>query len=277
MPTVHPSSIVGPDVQLGEGVEIGPFCSITGQVTLGDHVRLISHVCVQGPCSIGARTILYPNSAIGMEPQDFKFAPGSPTAGVKIGSDCLIREHATVHAATKQDRPTTVGARVFLMVGSHLGHDASVGDHAILVNNVLLAGHTEVHAQAILSGGVMVHQFARVGRLVMASGGALLTSDVPPFCLAAHRNTLVGLNLVGMRRSGMPREEIDAVRRAFREVLAPNPQRGEMIEMLAERGQTSPAVREMHDFIAGTKRRSLTPVIGSRARDRRHEPERAEL
>lgn len=265
MPKVHPTATVDERARLGEGVEIGPYCIVTGDVTLGPGVRLLTRVSLQGPLTVGAGTVIYPNACIGFEPQDYKFKPGSPTAGVVIGEGCLIREHATVHAATSLQKPTRLGDRVFMMVNAHVAHDAEVRDDAILVNNSAMAGHTELHERAILSGGVVVHQFGRIGRLAMCSGGSVLTNDVPPFCMAAQRNMLVGLNLVGMRRAGMPRSEIDAVRSAYREVFRRNPPRAELLEQLRERGEQSPAVMLMHDFVVASKR-SITPVGGRRHR-----------
>lgn len=265
MPKVHPTATVDERARLGEGVEIGPYCIVTGDVTLGPGVRLLTRVSLQGPLTVGAGTVIYPNACIGFEPQDYKFKPGSPTAGVVIGEGCLIREHATVHAATSLQKPTRLGDRVFMMVNAHVAHDAEVRDDAILVNNVAMGGHTELHERAILSGGVVVHQFGRIGRLAMCSGGAVVTNDVPPFCMSAQRNMLVGLNLVGMRRAGMARGEIDAVRAAYREVFRRNPPRAELLGQLRERGEQSPAVMLMHDFVVASKR-SITPVGGRRHR-----------
>ena len=276
MPKIHPTATVDEAATLGDDVEIGPFCIVSGPVTLGPGVRLLARVSVQGPATIGAGTIVYPNACIGFEAQDYKFRPGSPTAGVAIGEGCLIREHATVHAATSVDKPTRIGDRVFMMVNSHAGHDSEVRDDAILVNNTALAGHCQVHERAIMSGGVMLHQFGRIGRLAMCSGGSLLTNDVPPYCMTAMRNMLVGLNLVGMRRSGMPRDEIDAVRRAYREVFRRNPPRKELIDQLRERAATSEAVGHMLDFVLNTKR-SITPVGGRRYRMASNAPEEFDL
>ena len=276
MPNVHPSAILEGDIDLADDAQIGPFCVLTGRVTLGPGVRLLAHVNISGPASIGAGTIVYPNASLGLEPQDYKFKPGAVTAGVTVGENCLIREHATVHAASKNDRPTVIGNRVFLMVNSHVGHDAIVRDDAILVNNVALAGHTEVHERAILSGGTVLHQNGRVGRLAMCSGGSVLTNDVPPFCMSAQRNMLVGLNLIGMRRSGMARDEIDAVRRAYRELLRRNPPRDELLGELERRGENSPAVHHMYEFVRDTKR-SITPVGGRRYRLASNAPEEIDV
>lgn len=276
MPTVHPTAVVDPQAQLADDAQIGPYCIVSGPVTLGAGVRLIAHVNIQGPCTIGDATIVYPNASLGFEPQDFKFKPGAPTAGVSIGRNCLIREHATIHASTKPDRPTTIGDRVLMMVNSHLGHDAWVGDDVILVNNCMLAGHSEVQSKAILSGGAMLHQFGRIGRMAMCGGGSVLSNDVPPFCMTANRNTLVGLNLVGLRRSGMPPDEINAIKRAYSQVFRINPPRTELLEMLDERAKSSPAVAEMAAFVRASKR-AICPVGGRRTHQSSNAPEEGGL
>ena len=267
MNQIHETAIVEGDVEFGDGVEIGPYCVVRGDVTLGDGVRLLSGVSVQGPVVIGRETIVYPGAAIGYEPQDYKFKPGAETAGVVIGEESILREHTTVHAATKTDVPTRVGDRVMMMVGSHAGHDAVVGNDVILVNNALLAGHTQVHDRVILSGGAMLHQFCRVGYGVMCSGGSILSNDVPPFCMTAGRNMVVGLNKVGMKRSGMASDEMEAVRRAYRDVLRKNPPLSEMREMLDERAKESEAVAVIAEFVRGAKR-PLMPVGGRKSQGR---------
>ncbi len=267
MSQIHPTAIVEGNITLGDNTEIGPFCVVRGDVTLADNVRLLSSVSIQGPVTIGKGTVLYPNASIGYEPQDYKFTPGSPTAGAVIGEDCIIREHVTVHAATKLDVPSRIGDRVMMMAGSHLGHDGEIGNDVVIVNNSLLAGHTQVHDRVVLSGGVMVHQFGRVGRGVMASGGSILSNDVPPFCMTAGRNMVVGLNKVGMRRSGMSKEEMEAVRQAYRDVLRKNPPLSEMQAMLDERAKDSQAVQIMADFVRNAKR-PLMPVGGRKSQGR---------
>ncbi len=251
---IHPSSHVDPDAQLGEGVIIGPRCYVGAGVRLGDGVRLINSVHIEGPTTIGENTILYPFVVIGMPGQDFKFAPGDPTPGVNIGSGCVLREHVTVHAATKDDRPTTIGDRCYLMVASHVGHDSLVGNDVILVNSALLAGHTEVGDKAILSGNTALHQFCRVGKLAIISGGVATAMDVPPFCLCDQINATNGLNLVGLRRNGVPKDSIDALRYAFRTVISKSLPRTEALEKLEALGVSDPYVQELADFIAGSKR-----------------------
>lgn len=257
---VHPGSILSDETRVGEDVKIGPFCVIEGNVTLGPGVELVSHVCIRGPVTIGARTRIYPGACIGFEPQDFKYTPGMATAGVVIGSDCLIREHATIHAATRPDVPTTVGNKCFLMATTHLGHDVRIGNNIIMVNGAGIAGHGEVGDNAILSGAAIVHQFVRVGRYAMLSGGVGISMDVPPFCVVTERNRLGGINLVGMRRGGFQREDIAKVREAFRKVLrVPTLTKQEMVERLKAFGAGCAPVAEMATFVAEPNRRAICP------------------
>lgn len=254
MPKIHPTAILTGEIDLADDVEIGPYCVLNGEITLESGVRLLQHVNLQGPLTIRQGTVVYPGAALGFEPQDYKFTPGAQTAGVIIGSECIIREHVSVHASTNLDTPTKIGNKVFMMVGSHAGHDSIVEDSVVMVNGTMLAGHTHVHEKAILSGGVKVHQFCRIGRMVMCSGGTVVLGDILPFCMAAGRNQIVGLNLVGLRRSGMPKHEIDELKELYRTVIRKNPPRQDLIGILAERGEHSPAVMEMHNFLIGTKR-----------------------
>jgi UDP-N-acetylglucosamine acyltransferase len=262
MPTVHPTAIVSKHTELAEDAQIGPYCVLDGAVTLGPGVRLISHVVLRGPVEVGAGTQVWPFAAIGCPPQDYKFGPDSVTAGVRIGQGCLIRESVTIHASTSADRPTTIGDRVFMMASTHAAHDCTVEDEVVMVNYAGLAGHAHVGRKATLSGGAIVHQFCRIGRLAFMSGGTGVSADVPPFCVVNERQRLGGVNLVGMRRAGMDRAEITAVRRAFREALRPSLPRAETIGILERLGTEWPAVAEMAEFVRTAKR----PVCPGRGR-----------
>ncbi|MEQ8843918.1 MAG: acyl-ACP--UDP-N-acetylglucosamine O-acyltransferase [Phycisphaerales bacterium] len=251
---IHPSAHVDPDAHLAQGVVVGPRCHVGPGVRLGPSVRLINSVHIEGPATIGDGTIIYPFAVIGMPGQDFKFAPGDPTPGVAIGSGCVIREHVTIHAATQNERPTTIGNKCYFMVASHVGHDCLVGNDVILVNNALLAGHVTVGDKATLSGNTAIHQHARVGHLAFISGGVATTMDVPPFCLCDQINTTNGLNLVGLRRNNIPKESIEALRYAFRTVIAKSLPRAEARQKLNELGQNDAYVQQLADFIAQSKR-----------------------
>ncbi|MCC6659792.1 MAG: acyl-ACP--UDP-N-acetylglucosamine O-acyltransferase [Phycisphaerales bacterium] len=257
MPTIHSTAIVDPTCDLAPDVEIGPGCVLSGGVRLAAGVRLVGNVYLSGPLTVGTGTILYPFVCLGFPGQDYKFKPGDPTPGVAIGADCILREHVTVHAATRPDRPTTVGDRVMMMVGSHVGHDGRLGSNTILVNGALLAGHSEVGDGAILSAGTLVHQFTRVGRLAMMQGDSAVSMDVPPFCLAHGHNSIIGINLVGLRRSGMDRAHITKVREAFRLALRRPMSKPERIALLEDLGRDCPPVMELARFVAEAKKLAL--------------------
>ena len=276
MPTIHPTASVSDEAQLAQDVQVGPFCVITGKVRLGPGVRLIGNNYVNGPVTIGNGTILWPFACIGFEPQDYKFGPGAATAGVVIGSECLIREHATVHASTSVERPTIVGDKCFLMVNTHVAHDARLGNNVVFVNGAGIAGHGEIGDNVTLGGNAVIHQFCRLGRLVMMSGDCGVSQDVPPFCMVSERNRIGGINQVGLRRSGMASEDITELRRAFRDVLRTPMPRKEAVAILRERGALCGPVMELAEFLE-TSKRGICPGMGRPTRGSRAISRLAEL
>lgn len=272
MPRVHPTATVSAEARLADDAEIGPWCVLAGRVTLGPGVRLHGNNYIQaegGPVEIGQNTQVYPFACIGYEPQDYKFKPGAPTAGVRIGRDCLIREHATIHAASNTERPTILGDRVFMMVSTHVAHDCVIGDNVVMVNGAGIAGHGRIDNNVTLGGNAVIHQHCRLGRLVMMSGDCAVSLDVPPFCMVSERNRIGGLNLVGLRRSGMPPTQIAALREAFRDLLRKPMPRSEVVRELRDRAAAdpaaAPALTELADFIESSKR-GITPGMGKPTR-----------
>lgn len=262
MPRIHSSAIVSDEADIAEDVDIGPWCVVAGRVTLGRGVRLISNVHLEGPVRIGEGTIVYPFACIGFPAQDTKFSLGDPTAGVVIGRECIIREHVTIHAATNVETPTTLGDNVFMMVESHVGHDGRIDDGVVMVNNSAIGGHGHIGAKATIGGGSMIHQHGRIGRLAFVTGGIGVANDVPPFCTAGDRNTITGINVIGLRRAGFSREDVTGVRQAFREALRDPYPVPEMIARLRAIGRTCPPVNEMADFIDTPGRRPICASIG---------------
>lgn len=258
MTSVHPSAVISEEAQLGEGVEIGPYCVLMGRVKLGDGVRLVAHVVLHGPIEIGAGTVVWPYACLGLPAQDVKVNADTPTAGVVIGRDGIIREHATIHAATNDHTPTRVGDRAFLMGTTHVAHDAQIGHDVTFVNGAGVAGHASVGDRVILSGSCIVHQFVRLGRLAMMSGGTAVSADVPPFCVVNERQRIGNVNVIGMRRSGMESADISAVREAFRTTIRRGLPKNEMLGVLDAMGKESPAVAEMADFVR-TAQRAICP------------------
>lgn len=254
---VHPTAIVSDRATIDPTAEVGPYTVIEGDVTLGPGVRIIAQAFLRGPLTIGKGTVVWPGAVLGGTPQDYKFSEDTPTAGIVIGEDCIIREHVTVHSATNDETPTTIKNRVFMMATSHAGHDCLVEDDVILINGAKLAGHVHAMERACVSGNSVIHQFCRLGRFAFVSGGLGISGDVPPFCMAHDRQRLNAINLVGMRRNGFARDEITAVRKAFRECFWKPMTKDEQLGRLDELGAQFPAVQEMADFVREAKRHIL--------------------
>ncbi len=257
---VHPLSVIEDGARLGENVAIGPFCHVGPDVVLGDGVELVSHVALHGRTTIGARTRIFPFASIGHQPQDLKFH-GEPSV-LEIGEDCLIREGVTMNPGTEGGGlKTIVGKGCAFLANSHVAHDCIVGDHAIFSNNVMLAGHTRVGDYVIMGGGSALHQFVRVGSHAFIGGLAGVENDVIPYGMAlGNRAYLAGLNLVGLKRRGFSRESIHDLRRAYRLLFAAEGTLKERVEDVAGEFASHPQVHEILDFIREAAERSvLTP------------------
>jgi UDP-N-acetylglucosamine acyltransferase len=252
MPTIHPTAIVDPLAQLADDVHIGPHSVIQGPVTIGPRSILHHRVSLQGPMTIGSGNTFYPNTCIGFPPQHRAIAPGSPTAGVTIGDDNIFREGVSVHTATK-DHPTTIGHRNYLMVNAHVGHDSIIENDVTMANGALLGGHVHIGSNVFLGGNSAVHQFCRVGRLAMLSGVEAISSDLPPFCVCYSTKTVSSLNVVGLRRAGL-RPHMSALQSAFMILYRGRHTLSRAVEMIREQYGHDPLCAELADFVASTKR-----------------------
>lgn len=255
---IHPTAIVSPEATVHPGATIGPRCTVSGPATIGPDAHLIGDVQVSGDTAIGAGTVIYPFACIGFGPQHVKIRHGDPIGGVTIGEGCTLREHTTVHAAMDTDARTVIGDRAYMMVGAHIGHDSVLGDDVIVCNSALIGGHCEIHDNAYISGNVAIHQFVRVGRGAMFSGNTGTSLDIPPYAMCAGRNYLNGLNLVGMRRAGIPRQEITVAREAYRRAFKGGLTRDEQLAVLDELAEKSGPVRAMAEFVRGSTRAIAT-------------------
>ncbi|HET8729150.1 MAG TPA: acyl-ACP--UDP-N-acetylglucosamine O-acyltransferase [Alphaproteobacteria bacterium] len=258
--TIHPSSIVDPAAKLGDGTVIGPFCVVGPNVELGEGVELLSHVVVEGRTRIGPRTRIFPFASIGHPPQDLKFR--GEASELVIGSDNTIREHVTMNPGTAGGgMVTVVGDRCLFLVGSHIAHDCRVGNNVILSNNASLAGHVVVGDHAIIGGLSGVHQFVRIGEHAMIGGMTAVDQDVIPYGLVVgDRGYLAGLNLVGLKRRGFGREEINGLRAAFRELFQEGGHLATRVEALIARKDDNPAVDRLIEFLsADSDRKILQP------------------
>jgi UDP-N-acetylglucosamine acyltransferase len=258
---IHPSAVVAPAAKLGADVSIGPFCLVGPDVTLGDGVRLEAQVVVQGRTRIGARTRIWPFAAIGCQPQDLKYA-GEPTELI-IGEGCLIREHVTMHPGTESGGGVTrVGDGGLFMVGVHVAHDCRVGDRVIFANNATLGGHVAVGDFTVLGGICAVHQYVRIGRGAMVGGMTGVEKDVIPYGIViGDRAALAGLNLVGLKRRGAARENIHALRSAYRSLFEGDGALVARAEALAADPSVTAEAREVVSFILADSARSFcTPA-----------------
>ena len=254
---IHPTAIVEAGAKLADGVSVGPYCVVGSEVTLGEGVSLVSHVVVTGRTEVGARTRIFPFASIGHAPQDLKYR-GEPSQLV-IGSDNTIREYVTMNPGTEGGGMVTrVGTGGLFMAGAHVAHDCTIGDGVIMANNATIAGHVRVGDRAILGGLSAVHQFVRIGALAMVGGLTAVEFDVIPYgSVVGNRAWLAGLNLVGLKRRGVPREQIHVLRRAYQELFAAEGTMAERVSRVAEQYGSSPWVSELVAFMRGASQRGI--------------------
>lgn len=260
---VHPSAIVEEGAQLGHGVRIGPFCHVGPDARLGDGVELKSHVVVTGATEVGADTTIFPFACIGEIPQDLKFR-GEKTRLI-IGARNRIREHVTMNTGTEGGGGVTrVGDDGLFMAGCHVAHDVQLGNRVIIVNNAALAGHCVIEDDVIIGGLSGVHQWVRIGQGAIIGAVTMVTNDVIPHGLVqAPRGELDGLNLVGLKRRGVARSDITALRAAFQMLAQGEGSFQERARRLGEETE-SDYVRQIVDFVtAGSDRSFLTPGPGA--------------
>ena len=256
---IHPSAIVDSGATIGPGCKIGPFCMVGPEVTLAAGVELKSHAVVTGWTEIGEDTIIFPFACVGEVPQDLKFK-GEHTRLI-VGARCRIREGATLNTGTAGGGGLTrVGDDCLLMTGAHVGHDATLGNRVILANQAAIAGHCQIGDDVIIGGLSGVHQWVRIGHGAIIGAVTMVTNDVLPHGLVqGPRGDLDGLNLVGLKRRGVDRAEITALRAGYQMLAQGEGTFLDRARKLAEETD-SQHVREMTDFIlSATDRSFLTP------------------
>src|ERR1043166_7356020 len=225
---IHSTAIVDSASQLGTDVSIGPYALIGADVAIGERSTIQSHVVIEGAVTIGS------------------------------GNDNVIREYCTIHRGSPDGSATTIGNKNFLMVGAHIGHNCQIGNNVIIAINCLLAGHVVVDDHAFLGGGSTFHQHMHVGRLVMVQGSSAFGKDLPPFTLAAERNAIFGLNVVGLKRGGFTAKERDEIKAAFKLIYMSGLNISQALHKAASM-KLGPAAREFVDFVANAKKRGICP------------------
>lgn len=251
---IHPSAIVSLDATIGERTSIGPYSVIGAGVRIGSDNRIGPHVVIEGNTILGASNQIYQFASIGAVPQDLKYQ--GEESVLRIGNRNIIREYATLQPGTAAGGgQTIVGDDNLIMACSHVAHDCRIGNRVRLTNAATLAGHIEIGDGAVLSGLCAVHQFVRVGKLAFVSGGAMVTQDVPPFCIVqGDRARLVALNQIGLQRAGVAEDEIIELRRAFRILFRSADLLKHRIAAAAERIPASDLVKELVDFVTSSSR-----------------------
>ncbi len=253
---IHPTAIVDPAARIGPGTRIGPYCVLEGPVEIGPGNEILAHSVILGRVRIGAGNHIGPHACIGTPPQSI--GAHAQDTGVVIGDRNVIREFATIHRALDPERPTRIGDGNFIMSGGHVAHDCVVGDHCVLTNGAFVSGHCQIGDRVNISSPVGVHQFVRIGRLAILSAGAQVGMDVPPFMLVEGRNTVRGLNRVGMQRAGIGPEARRQIKHVYRVLYRSGLPLDQALDAL-EGEDLLPEPREIVAFCRAPSRRGIMP------------------
>jgi len=249
---IHFTAIIDPAARISAEVTIGPYCIIGAEVEIGAGSWLQHHVTILGPTKIGRNNRFHAYASIGQQTQDLKYS-AEPTY-LEIGEGNTFREFCTVHRATAPGDATRIGSYGHFLAYVHIAHDCVVGDHVIFSNNGTLAGHVTVGDHVILGGLSAVHQFCRIGTRAIIGGCSKVVQDVPPYCTADGNPARArGLNIVGLKRAGYTREQMHALRAAFRKVYRSGLNNAQAVAELRAGELTDEAVI-FTDFIATTRR-----------------------
>ncbi len=248
---IHPTAVVAPESEIGTDVLIGPYAVVEENTVLGNGCRIGAHAVIKRYTRLGEGNLVAEGAVLGGDPQDLKFS--GDRSYLQIGDRNVFREGVTINRATESDGVTRIGNNCLLMAHSHVAHECVLGNHVVLANNVILAGHVSLGHHSFLSGGVGVHQFCRIGEMAMIGGNSKVVQDVLPFFLvdgipALHRS----LNLVGIRRSRVSKEELQCLKRAYRLLSSTELRLTQKVEELECLG--SAALKTLVDFIESSKR-----------------------
>jgi UDP-N-acetylglucosamine acyltransferase len=252
---IHPTALVDRSASVADDAEIGPYCTVGAGAQIGSGARLISHVTIEGRTTLGAGSLVYPFAALGGAPQHLG-DKGEDTSLV-IGERCVIRENVTLNRGTKQGRGATeVGAECYLMAGAHVAHDCVVGRNVVFANNATIGGHVKVGDAVFLGGLCAVHQNSRIGDFAFVGGCAAVTADIIPYAIAQGNHAgLAGLNIIGMKRRGVPRDTIRMLRSLYLMLFEAGGIFEERLEAARAQFAGAPEAQRIIDFIdAGAKR-----------------------
>jgi UDP-N-acetylglucosamine acyltransferase len=250
---VHPTAIVAEGAVLGEGTEVGPYSIIGPRVVLGARNKIASHVVIEGNTTIGQENHFFQFCSVGSAPQDLKYK--GENSRLIIGDRNLVREFVTLQPGTEGGGMlTSIGSGNLFMANSHVGHDGMIGDRNVFANSAAIAGHVTVGSFVVVGGLVGVHQFVRLGDSCLLGGGAMVTQDIPPFCICqGDRARLCGVNVVSLERRGVGEEEIREIKGLYRKLFVAGGILKEKIESL-KKEVTSPHAKAMIEFVGAAER-----------------------
>ena len=257
MPNIHPTAIVSKKAVIHDTVTIGPYAIVEDHVTIGAGTTVMASAYLTGYTTIGENNEIHMGAVVGHEPQDHAFERGIRSY-VEIGNNNVIREYATIHRGTKPESKTVIGNNNFLMSGAHIAHNARIDNHVIIVNYSCIAGYAHIADRAFISGGVMVHQFVRIGKLVMMGGNSRTSKDIPPFMMCLGTNSVGAINIIGLRRAGVSKVAIREIKECYKLFYLSKKLKQHAIEELDACAFTSDEAREFIAFV----RKSERPIAG---------------
>jgi UDP-N-acetylglucosamine acyltransferase len=252
---IHRTAIVDPSAAVDEAADIGPYCVVGADAVIGPRTRLIAHVYVDGPISIGEDNVFYPYSSVGVAPQDLKYK--GERSSTRIGHRNKIREFVTIHRGTEGGGMiTAIGDDNLVMAYTHIAHDVQIGNHTVLSNGVTFGGHAIVEDWAVIGAFSGVHQFCRVGRHAMVGGYSVVTRDVLPFSLISTERgaKAFGANKTGLERRGFSQEAIAALHKAFRLLIKSGLNTTQAVEKIRAEVEQTVEIDEMLKFMAESER-----------------------
>ena len=245
MPVIHPSAIVEKTARIADDVEIGPFSYVGPDVEIGAGSKLMAHCYIAGHTTMGKGNVVYPFTALGTEPEDHSY--DKSISYLRIGDGNIFRESVTVNIGTGADAETVIGNNCFIMANAHIAHNCVLGNKITMVDYAGLAGHCHVYDGCLLSGHTGMHQFCRIGRFSVLSGGSQVSLDIPPFMIADGRNGAIrGINIVGLTRNNFPAETIHTIKNIYKVFFRSGLNTKNAIE---EMRKTLPAIPEVDEFI----------------------------
>jgi UDP-N-acetylglucosamine acyltransferase len=250
--SIHPTAIIDSQAEIHPECEIGPYVVVEGPVKIQRGTRVLAHATIVGWTEIGEENEIHPGAVLGGAPQDKAYS-GAETY-LKIGSHNVFRELVQVHRGTTPGSSTVIGNDNYLMATSHVGHNCRLGDHIVIANGALLAGHVGVGDSAFISGNCVVHQFVRVGELSLMRGLSGASRDVPPYSIVDWQHTVRGVNTVGLKRAGFDERKIRALKDAFRVLFRKGRNLSLAIRELEVKKDLTPEVLSLLEFVKSSKR-----------------------